>query len=255
MVVTSCPMSLCLWGEGYLPWKHRWQFRFIKPNWKSQKRANNWSKAILSATDHATAALITVDHTHYLCLMCIQQVFSLTIFNSPDNLCCRLQFFWLYYCCNNIFVEFVLFPYLESSQPDWSELLKHFYPGRENLAECKDKNWWPEKNRKKSDTHSNVLLTLPAICSTTWVEGPFPSSGVLVQLQPCEPIHLMEWTSICLHAVFDVWPKLFHPLTHNSGSPMRCWRPHTFNMFEFLDKSSWRFCLKQINYILWLIST
>ena len=93
MVVTSCPMSLCLWGEGYLPWKHRWQFRFIKPNWKSQKRANNWLKAILSATDHATAALITVDHTHYLCLMCIQQVFSLTIFNSPDNLCCWLQYF------------------------------------------------------------------------------------------------------------------------------------------------------------------
>ena len=33
----SCLMSFCLCGECYLPWKYRWQFRFIKPNWKKTK--------------------------------------------------------------------------------------------------------------------------------------------------------------------------------------------------------------------------
>ena len=87
---------------------------------KRQKMTNNWSKAILSATDQATAANNSWSHSQSLSFP--------SHFSSLLTICvASCNELWLYCCCKAIFYKFVLFPYLESSQPDWSELLRQFY--------------------------------------------------------------------------------------------------------------------------------
>ena len=49
------------------------------------------------------------------------------------------------------FLDFVLFPYRESSQPDWSELLKQFY--------CKLKKTWPRCKNEGLMTSENTNTT------------------------------------------------------------------------------------------------
>ena len=133
---------------------------------KRQKMTNNWSKAILSATDQATAANNSWSHSQSLSFP--------SHFSSLLTICvASCNELWLYCCCKAIFYKFVLFPYLESSQPDWSELLKHFYPGRENLSECKDENWGASKRNGKGWHAFNLLLTLAVI----WVDSPSSSSN------------------------------------------------------------------------------
>ena len=46
------------------------------------------------------------------------------------------------------FLDFVLFPYRESSQPDWSELLTQFYCKLKKFdQDAKMKDWWPQRTQ------------------------------------------------------------------------------------------------------------